>query len=84
MTEYASWFQQLPSSFDTWCLFNCSGILIKTLANASQDRKSLSVPQVALNVIGFSLAVGATVAVTWYAKKRLKELQMQEEELLLR
>lgn len=60
----------------------CRGILIKTLADASQDRKSLSVSQIVMNVAGFCISVSATVAVTWYAKRRLKELQMREELLL--
>lgn len=64
------------------CIFNCRGILIKTLANASQDRKSLSVPQIVFNVIGFCITVATTVLVTLYAKRRLKELQMKEELLL--
>ncbi|XP_057812258.1 uncharacterized protein LOC131026396 isoform X1 [Salvia miltiorrhiza] len=59
-----------------------TGILIKTLANASQDRKSLSASQIVMNVAGFCISVAATVAVTWYAKRRLKELQMREELLL--
>ncbi|KAG6418827.1 hypothetical protein SASPL_121033 [Salvia splendens] len=59
-----------------------TGILIKTLADASQDRKSLSVSQIVMNVAGFCISVSATVAVTWYAKRRLKELQMREELLL--
>ncbi|KAH6755752.1 SNARE associated Golgi protein family [Perilla frutescens var. hirtella] len=59
-----------------------TGILIKTLANASQDRQSLSVSQIVLNVIGFCITVAATIAVTLYAKRRLKELQTREELLL--
>ncbi|KAL1547532.1 transmembrane protein 64-like [Salvia divinorum] len=59
-----------------------TGILIKTLANASKDGKSLSVSQIVMNVAGFCISVSATVAVTWYAKRRLKELQMREELLL--
>lgn len=60
----------------------CRGILIKTLANASQDRKPMPVSQMVINVVGFCITVSATVTVTWYAKMRLKELQMQEELLL--
>ncbi|XP_051137783.1 uncharacterized protein LOC127255997 [Andrographis paniculata] len=59
-----------------------TGILIKTLANASQDGQSLSAPQIIFNVIGFSLTVATTVIITLYAKRRIKELQMQEERLL--
>ncbi|KAK6137653.1 hypothetical protein DH2020_028579 [Rehmannia glutinosa] len=59
-----------------------TGILIKTLANASHDRHSLSALQIVFNVIGFCITVATTVIVTLYAKRRLKELQMQEELLL--
>ncbi|GER53359.1 SNARE associated Golgi protein family [Striga asiatica] len=59
-----------------------TGILIKTLANASHDRHSLSALQIVFNVIGFCITVVTTIIVTLYAKKRLKELQMQEELLL--
>ncbi|XP_047947928.1 uncharacterized protein LOC125193988 isoform X2 [Salvia hispanica] len=59
-----------------------TGILIKTLANASKDGKSLSVSQIVMSVAGFCVSVSATVVVTWYAKRRLKELQMREELLL--
>lgn len=62
---------------------NCSGIFIKTLANASHDRRSLSAPQIVLNAIGFSITVIVTVLITLYAKRRIKELQMQEELPLL-
>lgn len=63
--------------------FYCSGILIKTLANASHDSRSLSAPQIILNVVGFCLTVGTTVLVTVYSKRRLNELQ-KEEQLLLK
>ncbi|KAL0393418.1 UNVERIFIED_CONTAM: hypothetical protein Slati_4308000 [Sesamum latifolium] len=59
-----------------------TGILIKTLANASHDRHSLSASQIIFNVIGFCVTVATTVIITLYAKRRLKELQMQEELLL--
>lgn len=60
-----------------------TGILIETLANASQDSRSLSAPQIVLNVGGFCLTVGTTVLVTVYSKRRLNELQ-KEEQLLLK
>lgn len=63
-------------------LFNCSGVLIKTLANASHDRQPLSAPQIIFNVIGFSITVATTLIITLYAKRRIKELQMREERLL--
>ncbi|KAK2989147.1 hypothetical protein RJ640_027221 [Escallonia rubra] len=61
---------------------NVNGILIRTLADASHDRHSLSAPQIIFNVIGFCLTVTTTIIVTVYAKRRLKEMQ-KEEELLL-
>ena len=60
----------------------CRGILIKTLADASHDRHALSAPQIILNLVGFCATVATTVVVSIYAKRRLKELQ-KEEELLL-
>ncbi|KAI3453536.1 hypothetical protein Pfo_010199 [Paulownia fortunei] len=60
-----------------------TGILIKTLADASHDHHSLSAPQIFFNVIGFCITAATTVVVTLYAKRRLKELQI-EEGLVLR
>ncbi|KAL6556819.1 hypothetical protein OROHE_006695 [Orobanche hederae] len=59
-----------------------TGILIKTLANASHDRHSLSALDIVFNVVGFCISVVTTVIVTLYAKRRLNELQMEEELLL--
>ncbi|KAL3498730.1 hypothetical protein ACH5RR_041462 [Cinchona calisaya] len=59
-----------------------TGILIKTLADASHDHHILSAPQIILNVVGFCATVVTTVVVTVYAKRRLKELQKDEELLL--
>ncbi|KAL2543514.1 SNARE associated Golgi protein family [Forsythia ovata] len=59
-----------------------TGSLIKTLADASQDRHSLSAPQIICNVIGFCISVATTVIVTLYAKRRLNKLQAEEELLL--
>ncbi|KAM3343752.1 hypothetical protein BC332_00476 [Capsicum chinense] len=59
-----------------------TGILIKTLANASQEQRFLSAPQIILNVLGFSFTFATTVMITIYAKRRLKQLQRDEELLL--
>ncbi|GER44188.1 SNARE associated Golgi protein family [Striga asiatica] len=59
-----------------------TGILIRTLADASHDQHSLSGIQIVFNVAGFCITVVSTVIITLYAKKRLKELQMEEELLL--
>lgn len=61
----------------------CRGIMIRTLADASNDQQSLSAPQIMCTVFGFLLTVATTVVVTVYAKKRLSELQTDEEQLLL-
>ncbi|PWA72659.1 SNARE associated Golgi protein [Artemisia annua] len=60
-----------------------TGIMIRTLADASNDQQSLSAPQIMCTVFGFLLTVATTVVVTVYAKKRLSELQTDEEQLLL-
>ncbi|KAL3818154.1 hypothetical protein ACJIZ3_004059 [Penstemon smallii] len=59
-----------------------TGILIKTLADASHDQHTLSAPQIIFNVLGFCCTVATTVIVTLYAKRRLKQLQIEEETLL--
>ncbi|KAK4400532.1 Transmembrane protein 64 [Sesamum angolense] len=59
-----------------------TGIFINTLANASSGRRSMSVPEIILNVGGFCLTAAATAVVTLYAKKRLKELKMKERLVL--
>jgi uncharacterized membrane protein YdjX (TVP38/TMEM64 family) len=59
-----------------------TGILIRTLANASSDERSLAAPQIIFNVVGFCATVSTTVMITVYAKRRLKELQQDDEVLL--
>lgn len=59
-----------------------TGIMIKTLADASNDKQVLSESQIILNVLGFASSVTTTVIVTMFAKRRLKEMQ-KEEELLV-
>ncbi|KVH90033.1 uncharacterized protein LOC112521629 [Cynara cardunculus var. scolymus] len=60
-----------------------TGIMIRTLADASNDQHSLSAPQIICTVVGFLLTIATTVVVTVYAKRRLSELQKDEEQLLL-
>ncbi|KAD4384736.1 hypothetical protein R6Q59_011117 [Mikania micrantha] len=60
-----------------------TGIMIRTLADASYDQRSLSAPQIIFTVFGFLLTIATTVMVTVYAKRRLSELQKDEEQLLL-
>ncbi|MED6168184.1 hypothetical protein PIB30_009686 [Stylosanthes scabra] len=59
-----------------------TGILIRTLADASHEKQSLSAEQIILNVVGFCATVATTIIITVYAKRRLKELQTEEEPLL--
>ncbi|TXG51037.1 hypothetical protein EZV62_023561 [Acer yangbiense] len=59
-----------------------SGILIRTLADASHDRRTLSASQIVLNAVGFCATVATTIVITMYAKKQLKVLQTEEDLLL--
>ncbi|GMH09470.1 hypothetical protein Nepgr_011311 [Nepenthes gracilis] len=59
-----------------------TGILIKTLADASHEQHSLSAEQIIFNILGFAAAAATTIICTVYAKRRLKRLQMEEELLL--
>ncbi|KAJ9147802.1 hypothetical protein P3X46_029922 [Hevea brasiliensis] len=52
-----------------------TGILIETLADASNDGHSLSAPQIVFNVIGFCATVATTIIFTVFAKRQLKVLQ---------
>lgn len=56
-----------------------TGIMIKTLADASNDNHALSTSQIIFNVLGFASSVTTTVIVTMFAKRRLKEMQKEEE-----
>ena len=60
-----------------------SGILIRKLADASSSHQYFSTTQIIYNGLGFIATVASTVAITTYAKKALKKLQAEEEELLL-
>ncbi|KAJ0964106.1 hypothetical protein J5N97_029228 [Dioscorea zingiberensis] len=56
-----------------------SGILIRTLADATNQGGFLSMEQVIYDALGFCVAVVATIAITIYAKKALRTLQVEEE-----
>lgn len=56
-----------------------SGILIRSLADATNQGGFLSMQQVIYDAIGFCVAVVATIAITIYAKKALRKLQADEE-----
>ncbi|GMH28889.1 hypothetical protein Nepgr_030732 [Nepenthes gracilis] len=59
-----------------------TGILIRTLAEASHRRHSLTAEQITIDILGFSAAATATVICTVFARKRLNRLQRAREPLL--
>ena len=68
-------------SLSLWRTY-CRGILIRTLADASHERQYMSAPQIIFNVFGFCATLATTIFFTVYAKRRLKELQQEDEVLL--
>ncbi|KVH95435.1 SNARE associated Golgi protein, partial [Cynara cardunculus var. scolymus] len=64
-------------------IFIAMGIVIGTLADASNDERSFSAPQIICTVVGFVLTVVTTMGVTVYAKRRLikKNLLVSEEKI---
>lgn len=59
-----------------------TGILIKTLADASGAQHSLSAQEIIVNVVGFSITVATAVFCTIFAKRRLNDMPIEEEPLL--
>ncbi|PON57444.1 Transmembrane protein [Parasponia andersonii] len=59
-----------------------TGILIRTLADASNEHHGLSAPQIIFTVLGFCAAAATTAFFTMYAKRKLKDLQKEDEVLL--
>ncbi|GAB4834258.1 hypothetical protein Ancab_032524 [Ancistrocladus abbreviatus] len=59
-----------------------TGILIRTLADASHGQHYLSAEQIIFNILGFLVAAATTILCTIFAKRRLNRLQMEEEVLL--
>ncbi|XP_021735980.1 uncharacterized protein LOC110702563 [Chenopodium quinoa] len=59
-----------------------TGILIKTLADASDTKHSLSAQEIIMNVVGFAATVATTIICTILAKKRLKTMPIEDEPLL--
>ncbi|KAG9445099.1 hypothetical protein H6P81_016439 [Aristolochia fimbriata] len=55
-----------------------SGILLRSLADASQGHRFMSVQQIICNALGFCATLGATVAITLYAKRALRKLQIED------
>ncbi|KAK1438683.1 hypothetical protein QVD17_04493 [Tagetes erecta] len=60
-----------------------TGIMIRTFADASNDKQMISAQQISCMIVGFLLTVVTTVGVTVYAKRRLSKLQREEEQPLL-
>ncbi|RWR87559.1 transmembrane protein 64 isoform X1 [Cinnamomum micranthum f. kanehirae] len=56
-----------------------SGILIRNLADATHGHQFMSVQQIICDVLGFCTAIAATAAITIYAKRALKSLQIEDE-----
>lgn len=59
-----------------------TGILIKTLADASGEQHALSAQQIIFNVLGFAATVATTIICTIFAKRRLKTMPIEDEPLL--
>lgn len=59
-----------------------TGILIKTLADASGEHQALSAQQIIFNVLGFAATVATTIICTIFAKRRLKTIPIEDESLL--
>ncbi|KAH0456644.1 hypothetical protein IEQ34_014551 [Dendrobium chrysotoxum] len=56
-----------------------SGRLLRNLADATDRGGFLSLQQVIYDVLGFSAALAATVAITIYAKRTLQTLQIEDK-----
>ncbi|GAB4856978.1 hypothetical protein Ancab_014891 [Ancistrocladus abbreviatus] len=59
-----------------------TGILIKTLADASHGQHYLSAEQIIFNILGFGAAAATAIICTMFAKRRLSSLQLEEGLLL--
>ncbi|KAF5795190.1 putative transmembrane protein TMEM64 [Helianthus annuus] len=57
--------------------------MIRTLADASKEQRSLAPVQIMFTVCGFVITIVSTIIVTVYAKTRLSELQANDEQLML-
>ncbi|KAL9246777.1 hypothetical protein vseg_020270 [Gypsophila vaccaria] len=60
-----------------------TGMLMKTLADASDQHHSLSAKEIILNVVGFAATVATTIICTILAKRRLKTMPIDDDEPLL-
>ncbi|KAL0697667.1 hypothetical protein Bca4012_053789 [Brassica carinata] len=55
-----------------------TGIMLRTLAVASDQRHTLSALEIVVNVLGFCVTASATIVCTIYAKKKLSSMQSDE------
>ncbi|KAJ4872548.1 SNARE associated Golgi protein family [Raphanus sativus] len=55
-----------------------TGIMLRTLAVASEKRHGLSAMEIVVNVLGFCVTASATIVCTIYAKKKLSAMQSEE------
>ncbi|KAL4376226.1 hypothetical protein GQ457_02G000410 [Hibiscus cannabinus] len=88
MFNYAAWATNVrytPYLMGTWVgmlpevfIALYSGILIRSFAEATQDKRTLTPKQIILNVSGFCASVGATVFIGIRTKKRLDRLHEEE------
>ena len=67
-------------SLNWYFLVICRGIMLRTLAVASDKRHTLSVVEIVVNVLGFCVTASATIVCTVYAKKKLSAMQLDEVE----
>lgn len=58
-----------------------SGILIRRLAEAMEDHTPVSKLQMILDGTGFCLTLAASIVIGFYAKRKLKQLQEEEQSL---
>nr|GEX26657.1 hypothetical protein [Tanacetum cinerariifolium] len=59
-----------------------TGIMISSLADTSNDDRTMSTPQIVCTVVGFLLTVVTTAGVTVYTKRRLSKSRDEDEPLL--
>lgn len=59
-----------------------TGTMISSLADASNDDRRMSTPQIVCTVVGFLLTVVTTAGVTVYTRRRLSKSRDEEEPLL--
>ncbi|WRX08224.1 SNARE associated Golgi protein - like 1 [Theobroma cacao] len=69
-----------PPPFHVCKLQLASGILIRSIAEATQDKRTLSTRQIIFNIVGFCASLMATVFIGIYTKRRLDK--QHEEELI--